>query len=377
MLFSDIPGHESIKERMRSMTLSGHLPHAILLEGPSGVGKMALARAFAQYINCEHPDTNEDACGKCQSCLLHQTLNHIDTQYVYPVVKLEKMNTAPTSDDFSDEWREYLSGRIFMDFQAWTEMFPKKNAQPITYVTESASLLHKLSFTSHVSRHKIVIWWLPERMNEEAANKLLKMIEEPFDDTIFLMVSDNPRQILPTIYSRVQRLQVKRLPDDVVANYLITNCNTPESDAMAMAHIAEGSIPNAIQALNQSNDNAELFDMFIQLMRLAYQRNVKGLRTWSETLAAMGRDREMRFYEYAMRLIRENFVYNFNVQNLNYLTASEEEFSKKFARFINESNVEKIISVFNKALIDIAGNANGKIVNLDTSIKIIMLLIQK
>lgn len=377
MKFSEIPGHEQVKNRLRKMALSDKLPHAILLEGPEGAGKMALARAFAQYIHCEHPDPAGDACGQCHSCRLHEAMNHIDTQYVFPVVKLEGMNSAPVSDDFRQQWVDYLKDRIYMDFQAWTALFGKKNAQPITYVTESSALLHRLSFTSHVSRYKIVLWWLPERMNEEAANKLLKMIEEPFDDTIFIMVSDRPRDILPTIYSRVQRIQVKRLPDETVARYLTANYDITDSDAMAVAHIAEGNVVKALEVMDRSKETAEFFDMFVKLMRLAYQKNVAELRQWGDDLASMGRDREMRFYEYAMRMVRENFVYNFNVPEINYMTSTEEQFSARFARFITVDNVERIIDVFDRARTDIAGNANGKIVNLDVAIKVIMLLLPK
>lgn len=359
------------------MVNTDRLPHALLLEGPEGIGKLSLARAFAQYIHCENRDPDGDACGQCQSCRLHEAMNHIDTQYVFPVVKLDGANTAPVSDDFRQQWCDYLKGRTYMDFQAWTAMFGKKNAQPMTYVTESSALLHRLSFTSHVSRYKIVVWWLPERMNEEAANKLLKMIEEPFDDTLFIMVSDRPKEILPTIYSRVQRLQLKRLPDEIIAGYLKENYEISDSDALAIAHIAEGNAMKAEEALNQSKESAENFDMFVRLMRLAYQRNVSALRDWSDELAGMGRDREIRFYDYAMRLIRENFVYNFQVPEISYMTGTEQQFSTRFARFINEGNVEKIMSTFERARTDIAGNANGKIVNLDVTIKIIMLLIQK
>ena len=377
MKFSDIPGHEKAKERMRQMVHSGKLPHAILLEGPAGIGKMSLARAFAQYIHCENPDYNGDSCGECHSCRLHKSMNHIDVQYVYPVVKLEGMKTAPTSEDFYQEWIDYLNGRIYMDFRYWADSFGKKNGQPQTYVTESAVLIHRLAFTSHVSRYKIVIWWLPEKMNEEAANKMLKMVEEPFEDTIFIMVSDSPREILPTIYSRVQRIELKRLPDATIAKYLMDNFDISHTDAMAVAHIAEGNATKALQAQTQSKETKDFFDTFVSLMRLAYQRNVQGLRNWADDLAGIGREREMRFYEYAMRMVRENFVYNFHIPELSYMTGMEEEFSTRFSRFINEGNVEKIISTFDKALVDISGNANGKIVNFDVAIKIIMLLIQK
>lgn len=377
MTFNDIPGHESAKKLLRQLADSDHLPHALLIEGPAGIGKFSLARAFAQYIHCEHPTPDGQPCGQCQPCILHQSMNHIDTTYIYPVAKTDGMTNAPIAADFRDEWLEYLSDRTYMDFQAWTAIFQKKNAQPVTYVAESAALIRNLSFTSHVSRYKIVLWWLPERMNPEAANKLLKMIEEPYDDTLFIMVSDKPQDILPTIYSRVQRIRLRRLPDDIVSSYLLKHFDVSSADANAYAHMAEGNVTRAIEALNLSKESAENFDMFVRLMRLAYQRNVHQLRAWGDELAALGRERETRFYEYAIRLIRENFIYNFHTPEINYMTATEEQFSTRFARFINEANVEKLISTFDRARTDIEGNANGKIVNLDVAIKVIMLLIQK
>jgi len=375
MKFSDIPSHDTAKARMRAMVISGHIPHAILLEGPEGIGKFALARAFAQYIHCSSPDPHGDACGECQSCRLHQSLNHIDLSYVYPVVKLEGMNTPPTSDDFFQQWTEYFRDRKYMDINRWAMTFPKKNAQPITYVTESASLLHKLAFTSHISKYKIVLWWLPERMNEEAANKLLKLIEEPFENTIFIMVSNDPKEILPTIYSRVQRIELKRLPDDVIAhNLMISHPDIEPNNAMAIAHIANGSMIAAEDNYMFSGESEKYLNLFIQLMRLAYQRKIKDLRVWANSLADLGKEQQMRFYDYTMRLVRENFVFNYHIPQISYMNESETSFSTKFSPYINERNVEKLMSVFNKARTDISGNGNGKIINLDVAVKVILLL---
>lgn len=375
MKFSDIPGHAKVKDHLRNLVDDNNMPHALLLEGPAGIGKFSLARALAQYIHCENR-TDGEPCGHCDACVQHQSLNHIDTHYVYPVVKLEKMNTPPVSGDFFTEWKEYLAENPYMSFDRWTAGFDKKNAQPIIYVTESAELIRILSYTTHGSRYKIVLLWLPEKMNEECANKLLKLIEEPFEDTIFIMTSDNPAAILPTIYSRLRRVEMKRLSDADIAGYLEHHYSVDRQEAMATAHIAEGSVIAAEENIAMSGDRKEFFDMFIQLMRLAYQRKVKELREWGNTLAGWGREREIKFYEYSQRLVRENFIYNFAIPDLNYLNREEASFSVNFARFINERNAEKLIEVMNRAMTDIAGNANGKIVNLDTAIKIIFLLKQ-
>ncbi|MDE6101288.1 MAG: AAA family ATPase [Paramuribaculum sp.] len=376
MKFSDIPGHETIKERMRHMAVEDHLPHAILLEGPCGIGKLALARAFAQYIQCENRNPEGDSCGTCRSCRLHQSMNHVDTHYSYPVVKLDNMNSAPSSEDFYSEWCQFAGQAIYSDIAAWTATFSKRNAKPVIYVAESEQLIRKLAFTSHVSRYKIVIMWLPERLHETAANKLLKMIEEPFDDTIFILVSNSPAEILPTIYSRVQRLSMKRLPDAVVADNLMARGGLPQADAMAIAHNASGNMIAAFNLLGNNKETKTFFDTFVSLMRLAYMRDIRKLREWAEDLAALGREVEMDFYDYATRMIRENFMLNFNRPALTYLSTTEQAFASKFARFITVGNVEKLIEVFTNARRDIGGNGNGKIVNLDVAIKTILLLKQ-
>lgn len=377
MRFSDIPVHDNIKHRLRLLADSGKVPHALLIEGPTGVGKMALARAFSQYIHCTGRQPGEtDSCGECPSCRQHENMGHIDTHYVFPVVKLDKMKSPPVSDDFLPQWKEYIKNRIFMDFGIWTEMLEKKNAQPIIYSSESGALLHKLSFAAHGSKYKIVIWWLPEKMNEEAANKLLKMIEEPWEDTLFIMVSDNPAEILPTIYSRVQRISVGRLSDETLARLLESAAGVSPESSLAVAHNADGSMSTALRNLGNLSDESEFFNIFIALMRFAYQRKIAELKTWSENLVALGREKEIKFYNYSIRLIRENFIFNFKLPQLNYLSAAEAQFSVNFARFINERNVEKILEVFDKARIDIAGNGNGRIINFDVAIKIILLLKQ-
>lgn len=374
MKFSDIPGHETIKERMRAMVSSHHLPHAILLEGPEGIGKLALARAFAQYIQCEAPTPDGDSCGTCRSCRLHQSLNHVDTHYAFPVQRLDGMNSAPVSEDFYPEWAEFLGKSTYSDIATWAATFNKRNAHPIIYVTESDALVRKLAFTSHVSRYKIVLMWLPERLHETAANKLLKMIEEPFEDTIFILVSNSPAEILPTIYSRVQRLQMKRLPDSIVAQNIMMRGGISQADAMAIAHNASGNMIAAFNLLHADKNTRTFFDTFVKLMRLAYMRDVRQLREWAENLSALGRELEMDFYDYCNRMVRENFMVNFNVPALTYLSQTEQAFASKFARFITVRNVEKLIGVFTDARRDIGGNGNGKIVNFDVAIKTILLL---
>lgn len=372
MKFSDIPAHNFAKQKLRTFVDRNKIPHAILLEGPSGIGKYALARAFAQYIHCQNRQ-NGDSCGMCPSCLQHESFNHIDTHFVFPVVKKSSPKKS-FSDDYIDAWKDFLSENPYMDFQKWLVALDNVNAQPVIYVDESEELIRKLNFTSHQAKYKVVLFWLPERMNQECANKLLKLIEEPYGDTLFVFVSNNSREILPTIYSRTQRIELKRLSDDVIAQYLVDNYAVEGQDALALAHIADGNIIEADKIVSLSKENQKFLELFIQLMRLSYQRKVKELKSWSVDVAGLGREQIMRFLTYTQRLIRENFIYNLSVSELNYLNREEAQFSQNFAKFITESNVIKLIDVFNKALIDISSNANAKIVLYDVSIKVILLL---
>ena len=309
MKFSQIPSHENVKRQLRDMVADSRIPHAILLHGPSGIGKFMLARTFSQYLHCQSPTADGEPCGRCPSCLQHENFNHVDSIYVFPVVKTEKLK-EPVSDDYMTEFKEFVSASPFMDFDRWTTYFEKKNAQPVIYVYESAALEQRLSVTTTLSRYKTVIIWLPEKMNEQTANKLLKLID----------------------------------------------------------------INPALRTMDATSVSRMFFDYFVRLMRLAYQRDVKGLKEWSADVASLGREQAVKFYDYSQRLIRENFVYNFNVPELLYLNRNEAQFSKNFARFITENNAEKIVSEMNRAATDIAGNANAKIVNFDFAIKMIILI---
>ncbi len=372
MKLSDIPAHDSVIRRLRDMADADRIPHALLLHGPSGIGKMAVARAFTQYIHCENR-TGGDSCGVCPSCLQHQSFNHIDTHYVYPVVKNAKLKRA-VSDDYAGEWRELLAESPWMDFDRWVELLGKENAQPLIYVDESAELIRKLHYTARKSQYKVVIMWLPEKMNSECANKLLKLVEEPFPDTKIVMVSDRPSEILPTIFSRTQRVEMRRLADEVIASQLEASFAVDPVDALSIAHIADGNMVAAVKALKVSKTARVFLDLFISLMRLAYQRKVRDLRDWSAKVAELGRVQSCQFLDYCQRLVRENFIYNLNTPSLNYMNRDEADFSSRFARFINERNVLAIVGELNRARTDIAGNGNAKIILFDLAIRIILLL---
>lgn len=373
MKFSDIPAHDEVKRQLVAMVDNNRMPHALLLEGKSGIGKMMLARALTQYIHCTDRHDG-DSCGVCPACLQHQSFNHIDTHYAYPVIKLKNRTGAAISDDWAEQWRQFLTDSPYMDMNTWVELLGNANAQPQIFVDESTALLHKLNFTSHAARFKVVLMWLPERMNEACANKLLKLLEEPHDDTLFILVSNEPARILPTIYSRLQRVEVKRLDDATVAAYLEEHYGVDPDAADGISHLAEGSILEAMSRFSASDESKQFLDMFMSLMRLAYQKKVGALRRWSVDVADFGREKCCRFLEYCERLTGENYIYNLRDSRLVRLDNEESRFSANFARFINERNVERIRSLFIDARRDIAGNANAKIVLFDIAVSIILCL---
>ena len=374
MKFSDIPGHDRVKRHLRQMVDDGRLPHALMLHGIPGIGKMALARALAQYIHCTSRTPGGDSCGVCPSCRQHSSFNHIDTFYSFPVSK--DGSKTVTSDDYMSEWHDFLSRGMFMDFSLWHSLLGKKASQPLIPRDEARALMRKVSTTAHASDRKIVIIWLPERMNESAANAMLKLIEEPFADTDFILVSDNPQELLPTIRSRCQAVEIPRLADADIAGWLVGAHGLEPQDAASVAHMAEGCMTRALSliAADDNGGNRQFLDMFISLMRLAYQRDVARLRIWANDLTALGREPSINFYAFAQRMIRENFMYNFNEPQLVYMSRDEESFSSRFARFITVRNAPRLVEAMNDAMTDIAGNANGKIVNFDLAIRGILLL---
>ena len=371
MRFADISGHDDVKQRLRDMVDENRMPHAIMIEGPEGSAKFALARAFLQYIHCTARSAG-DSCGRCPECKLSATLNHIDTFISFPVVK--RSGRGDTADDYLAEFRDYVRDYPYMDFEEWLRRLDNINAQPLIYVSEATSLIRKLSITSRRSDFKTSLIWLPERLKEDAANKLLKLVEEPASDTIIVMVSNNSQLVLPTIYSRTQRVMVRRYTDAEVAEIISRKASMSEADAAIIARLANGNINEALRLVSVSKERKKFLEFFINLMRKAYQRKIIELRQWSADLAALGREPQIQFYEYCSRMLRENFVLNLKAPDLVFLTTDEMQFSVNFARFITNLNVMRLLDTFGKAATDIAANANSKIVNFDVAIQVILLL---
>lgn len=372
MKFSDIIGHTEQKNILRQSVDEDRMPHALLISGPSGIGKLRLARAFAQYVHCQNK-SNGDSCGVCPSCLQHQSSNNPDMHFVFPIVKKTKPKMS-ISDDYITQWKEFLEDESYASYEKWLDKMGAENSQPQIYVDESTQILHKMNLSSFSAKYKIMLIWLPEKLKEEAANKLLKIIEEPYNDTKFIFVSNEPQQILSTIFSRTQRINLKKLKSSEIACFLSTKYGLSYEDAYETAVNSDGNLNDALNIISLSSEVSEFRNMFQEMMRKAYVRDIRSLKDMSENIASMGREKSRRFLRYSARMIRENFIFNLHEQNLNTLSVVDRQFSQKFSPFINERNVDQMISEIDKAESDIQHNANAKIVMFDFCIKLIILI---
>ena len=370
MKFSDVAGHEEVKAALRRQADEGRLPHAVLLAGPSGIGKMRLARALAQYLHCSNRQGG-DSCGVCPSCRQHESGNNPDMHYVYPVAKTQEREV---SEDCIDLWRCMLEDYPYMPVEQWSELQEAGNKQLLINVKEAKKILESASLSPYKEDLKIYIIWLPEKMNTEAANKLLKLIEEPFEDTLFILVSNDSKLILPTIFSRTQPYNMKPLPIAELGHWLEKEEHTDQISAYEAARLGEGRIGAAIGILRGAEENKEFGEYFRGMMRMAYSRQVDGLKQFSDKTGSLNRPKLIRYLEYCTRMVRENFIYNLHKPALNLMTAEEGAFSRKFAPFIHSGNVERMAEEFDKAIRDVSGNANGKMVMFSLSLWLCQLI---
>ena len=379
MKFKEVIGQEEAQQRLIQMVSEGRVPHAMMFCGPSGCGKMALALAFASYLLCKNSEGSDDSCGTCQQCAMLRSWSHPDLLFTYPVIKPSGSSAdhKTISDDYAREWREMLSEGPYFSMDQWLEKMKAGNQQALIYVAESEVLIRKLSMKSSQGGYKVNIIWLPERMREDCANKMLKIIEEPPQQTVFLMVCEEPERLLETIRSRVQRIDIKRIDTQAIEKALVERRAIDEVMAHQIARASNGDWLKALEELDASNENHQFLDLFILLMRQAYMRNVKDLKAWSENVAALGRERQKRMLVYFQHLVRENFMYNFGNPELVYMTTAESNFAKNFARFINEANVIEINDIFATALRDIGQNGNPKMVFYDVALKMIVAIMRK
>ncbi len=371
--FSDIIGQEKVAEQLRRCVDENRLAHALLITGPRGNGKLAIAVALARYLLCENRGGGE-ACGVCPTCVKVDKLIHSDLHFVFPVKKKKSggSDLAPVSDDYIAEWRELLIKNPYFGYDAWLQKLDVDNQQPMIYERESGEILHKLSMHAREGGWKVVVIWLPEKMKEAGSNKLLKIIEEPPQRTLFVLVSEEPDHIIPTILSRTQRVEVPRIMQDDMQRALVARYGLTEPDAARIAQQSAGNIEKAEELLSLDEEKALYLELFAQMMRAAYARSIRDMKAWSEKVASLGRERQKRLLEYCQRLIRENFIMNFKRDEMLYLSAEERNFSVRFSPFVNERNIFGIMEELSEAQRHIEQNVNAKMVFFDTALRMIV-----
>ena len=380
MQFRDIIGQEKEKNLLRTAVREGRIPHAQLFAGPAGVGKLALAIAYAQYIACPNR-TEEDSCGTCPTCLQYSKLQHPDLHFAFPIVKSDEGDTC---DAFAEKWRKLVNEHKYFDQEDWYRVLGVETKQGMIYEKESSEILRKLSLKSFSDGYKVMIIWQPEKMNATCANKLLKLLEEPPTKTLFLLVSEHPEQLLSTIISRTQEVRIPRLSEEIIADGLQKEYAwLSAQEATNIAHMANGSYLAALKMMSESEDIQGYFDDFVALMRNAWlvgqKKNYDALlklRQWSNEMAdsKVGREKQKAFLQYAQRQVRENYIYNLHHPEMNYQTQKEQEFSTKFAPFIHDGNVEKMMEELAKAEQQIGQNGNAKIIFFDLCLQMIVLV---
>ncbi len=385
MLFADIIGQEATKARLRQAVREGRIPHAQLFTGVSGIGKLQLALAYAQYLNCPHR-TDEDSCGTCPTCLQYSRLQHPDLHFVFPIVKTD---AGDTCDAYLEPWREIILNKAYFDLDDWHEALGVETKQSMIYEKESGEILRKLSLKSYGDGYKVMIIWQPEKMNADCANKLLKILEEPPQRTVFLLVSEHPELLLSTIQSRVQTIRVPRLETETIAHALEQR-GLEAGHAADIARIANGSYLAALKKSDESEENRQELRDFIALFRDAYTvgvitdpnkkyESLKRLRQWSLDMsdAKVGRERQKHFLQYAQQQVRENYIRNLQQPELNYQLEDERNFSVKFAPFIHSGNVEDIMRQLETAEKQIEQNGNAKMIFFDLCLQMIILIKRK
>jgi DNA polymerase III, gamma and tau subunit protein len=376
MNFSEVIGQDDVKSRLLTLIESGKMPHSLLLYGAPGCGKMALALALASHLLGEN-DVNNSKAASVKAML--DRWEHPDLHFSYPVIR-PTGTTADhkmISDDFAKEWHLLLKKGPYFDMDTWLEHMNAANQQAIIFASESDNLTRKLNLKSSMGGYKVAIIWLPERMNVECANKLLKLLEEPPHQTLFIMVSEAPERLLETVRSRTQMIQVKRIDTAVLERALVEKRGLDGDTARRVAQIANGSWLDAIRMLNADSEVKQFFNDFVGVMRASYRRDIREMKAWSERVATYGREKQKRMLLYFHRMFRENFMYNFKQSSLIHFTQDEEQFAQKFAPFINEKNIVELYELVELNIRDLSQNANPKIVFFDFTLRVTMLLVRK
>jgi DNA polymerase III subunit delta' len=374
MNFSQIPGQSEIKAKLIRSVREERVSHAQLFEGSEGCGGMALALAYARFISCENRSGN-DSCGTCKSCVKYEKMIHPDLHFVFPVIKGKKA-TDPVSDNYIEEWREFVKKSPYFTVNEWLDSIEVGNAQGMIFASEASEIIKKLSLKTFESDFKIMIIWLPEKMHQATSNKLLKMIEEPPDKTLFLLVSEEPDKVIPTVLSRCQMVKIPSFSNNDIEKYIIERFGISSEKATDISRVSNGNIIRAIDLCENEDSSLSNLNYFKSLMRFAWKRDIMSIINWSEEIAATGREYQKTFISFSLRLLRENLMISLDQlkNNLVFLSGEEATFSRNFHPFINQNNIYPLTEEFNLVYSHIEANGNAKIIFLDLALKITRLI---
>ncbi len=382
MLFSEILGQDYIKNHLTTSALSGRIPHAQLFVGPEGSGTLSMAIAYAQFILCQNVGV-ENAGGTDSCNLKFQSFSHPDLHFIYPTVTTEDVKTKPKSLDFIADWRSFLSGNPYGSLFDWYQILGVQNKQGEIRVEDAQEILKLLALKSYEGGYKITILWMAEKMNIAASNKLLKLLEEPSDKTVFILIAENEEDIIQTIRSRCQVLQFAALPEKIISEALISRENTDPRTASKLAHQAQGNYNKAIQLLQETGEDVVFEKWFVDWVRAAFRAKgnaaaIQDLISWSEQIAGLGRETQKKFLGYCIDLFRQALLLNYQTTSLVYMEPKIEKFKlENFAPFVNGNNIHEIFKELSDAIYHIERNGNAKIILTDLSIKLTRLIHKK
>ncbi len=356
MRFSEVVGHAELKADLIKEVNQNHISHAQLFIGKPGYGALPLALAFVQYLLCENKQET-DSCGECQTCKKVGKLQHPDLHFSFPTVQ----TVSKIADGLISEWREQITESPYFDLNDWIKRTDPKERMPIIGKDESQEIIKKLNLRSYEGGYKIMLIWMAEEMNQSSANKLLKILEEPPGNTLFLLISENEETMLQTILSRTQKVRVPRIKMEDLSMYLREHKNQSAGNADSIASRADGDLIEAMEFLGDHAEQDENREQFIQLMRVCYKKSVLEMMDWSDGMSFKSREFQKVFLKYALHMFRQSLLKNYTEDTLTRVSDEEEAFLSKFARFITGNNIGSFLETFSDAHYHIERNANPKI----------------
>ena len=377
MQFKDVIGQSAVKQRLIQSVKENHVSHAQLFLGPAGCGKLPLALAYAQYILCPNR-TETDSCGVCPTCQKMQKLVHPDLHFVVPTNTTKSVKSNPESDLFMEEWREYVQkNEGYINESGWYGFLDIENKQGYMSVRDAASLLRKLNMKAYEGDYKIAIIWMAEKMRTDTANKLLKLLEEPPEKTIFLLIAEDQDQLLATIKSRTALVKIPALDTAAIETALQQRFGCDPKQAHDAAMISEGDWLTACQSFKDFEDHKFFFTTFQQWMRLCFRAAYSEIIDFSANVKGIGREKQKELLDYGLRIIRNSLLFNNNLAEIVMLPDDEKTFNSKFSPFVNPANLVQIVALFEEAIRQIERNGNAQIIFTDVSFKMIGLLKKK